>query len=289
MNIFDLHCDTATVLFKKGLSFDNPVTHIRENALDGLDLTQCFAVFLNDTKKNCPGMEYVLAVWEKMLPQARACGITPVKTVEGGGVLAAKDDWIDVLASAGCRMVGFTWNGRNPLGCGAACDDTAGLTETGKRAVRELNARRIAVDVSHLSAAGTDDVLRISSAPIAASHSNARALCDHSRNLSDETAREIFRRGGVVGLNLYPPFLGEEAKIDTVLRHAEHFLSLGGENGLCLGGDLDGIERMPAGMSDISSYAELYRRMTDAFGTAQTERIFSENAAAFFARFGEEV
>ncbi|MBQ1273030.1 MAG: membrane dipeptidase, partial [Clostridia bacterium] len=154
----------------------------------------------------------------------------------------------------------------------------------GREAVLELIAREIAVDVSHLSAAGTEEILTLTDAPIVASHSNAKAILPHPRNLSDSVAREIFARGGLVGLNLYPNFLAENgAEIQDVLHHAQHFLALGGEQGLCLGCDLDGIDRLPEPMKDFSSLPLLYNAFQNAFGTAIADGVFYQNATRFFA------
>lgn len=286
MNFFDLHCDTATELYRRNLPFDNRQTHINATTVEGHNLTQCFAVFFNDQKDFPEGMDFFHAVVENIFPQLHRPGLTPLLTVEGAGVLAKDPNWIEELHRAGCRMAGLVWNGRNPLATGAVTDDNAKLTPLGKEAVSELLARKIAVDVSHLSAAGTEELLEMTDEPIVASHSNAKALCNHPRNLSDEVAKEIFARGGLVGLNLYPEFLKRErAGIDDILRHAEHFLALGGDRGLALGCDLDGIETLPEGMTDFSSLPLLYHRFCSAFGNDTADDIFYNNAHRFFYHF----
>ena len=283
MRIFDLHCDTATVLYDRGLPFDNRETQIRKNLLDGIELTQCFAVFLNDTLPHPPGLGYVRNVKKAVFPSLPET-VTPLLTVEGAGVLAAEDGWIDALRGLNCRMAGLCWNGENPLGTGAVKDDSAPLKPAGKEAVCALWDAGIFTDVSHLSAAGVEDVLSAGDFPIAASHSDSRSVWDHPRNLTDDAAKEIFRRGGAVGLNLYPPFLGQTADFAAILRHADRFLALGGERGLCLGCDLDGVSSLPEGMRDLSSLSLLYARMKEAFGETLCNAIFYDNAARFFAR-----
>lgn len=282
MRVFDLHCDTASVLYQKNLPFDNDKTHIRKGTVGQIKLTQCFAVFFDDRKENPDAEKKLHAVVDTVFPQWNGTTVTPILTVEGGGVLATREGWISDLAALGCRMVGLTWNGVNPLGTGAVTDDNASLTELGKEAVREILARGMAVDVSHLSAKGTEEILTLTDKPIVASHSNARAVTDHVRNLSDEVASEIFRRGGLVGLNLCPFFLGSgTVTTDDVVRHAEHFLSLGGEHSLALGGDWDGAP-LPADITDFSSVSPLYDKFVTAFGKAISDRIFYENAHGFF-------
>ena len=283
MNLFDLHCDTATELYRRKLSFDNEQTHLNANNIKGYNVTQCFAIFFNDKKEIPDGMDFFDGVVKTVFPQLHRPGLTPILTVEGAGVLATTPNWIEKIASAGCKMAGLVWNGKNPLATGAATDDKAKLTPLGKEAVSELIARKIAVDVSHLSAAGTEEILEQTNAPIVASHSNAKKIHDHVRNLSDTVSKEIFTRGGLVGLNLYPEFLCKEpATIDDILRHAEHFLSLGGKHGLALGCDLDGIDKLPEGMNDFSSLPLLYDRFCSTFGTETADNIFYRNATQFF-------
>lgn len=249
-------------------------------------MTQCFAVFFREDLTPDQGAEFFRKVAEYSLPRVTREGVTPILTAEGVGILALRNGWEDLLAAYGCRMAGLVWNGKNPLATGAITDDRAPLTSLGKEALGELIRRNIILDLSHLSAAGTDQVLSLSNLPLAASHSNARAVCNHPRNLTDSAAKEIFARGGVVGLNLYPPFLSSRgATPDDLLRHAEHFFSLGGEEGVALGCDLDGIDRLPLGMKDVSSLSLLYNRFLSAFGRETADRVFYKNAQAFFARF----
>jgi len=283
MKIFDLHCDTATVLYRKNLSFDNPITQINAAATEGHALTQCFAVFFPDRTETDEAFSLLEGVKEKVFPQFETENLRPILTAEGAGVLAGRPDWVRRLKELDCRMAGLVWNGTNSLATGAMTDDRAPLSEAGIRAVKELTQVGITVDVSHLSAAGTDGILSLTDAPVVASHSNARRVCNHPRNLTDEAATEIFRRGGLVGLNLYPPFLSEDrATIRDAVRHAEHLLTLGGQTGLALGCDLDGVEILPEGIGGFSDLPILFRAFQEAFGTERAEGIFYRNAARFF-------
>jgi membrane dipeptidase len=96
---------------------------------------------------------------------------------------------------------------------------------------------------------------------VLASHSNAKALCDHPRNLTDAQFLALVKNGGCAGLNLCPDFLGQGRGIEAVIAHADHFLSLGGQKSLCLGGDLDGIGSLPAGLRGVQDLGVLYEAM----------------------------
>ncbi len=284
MKVFDLHCDTATMLYQHNLSFDNDKTHINRTTVKDTESTLCCAVFFNDEYPNPYPETFFDGVAEK-IEEIYAPGLTPLLTVEGAGVLAVREDWIDLLLARNCRMAGLVWNGKNRLATGAKTDDKAPLTQEGRGAVKELIKRGIAVDVSHLSAAGTEEILGLVEAPVVASHSNAKAVKDHTRNLSDPVAKEIFRRHGLIGLNFCPDFLGNgNVTSADIVRHAEHLLNLGGEVGLALGADWDGAP-LPSDMKDFSSLHALYDTFTAAFGQTLTDKIFYENAASFFASF----
>ena len=115
-------------------------------------------------------------------------------------------------------------------------------------------------------------------APILASHSNSRALCGCTRNLTDDQLRALSQAGGTVGLNLYPPFLGGKADFDTLRAHLEHMLTLCGEDHVALGGDLDGCDELARGFTDVSSWASFYAYLQAAGYPADLlDRIFFRN------------
>ena len=117
-----------------------------------------------------------------------------------------------------------------------------------------------------------------------ASHSNSRAICDHSRNLTDKQFKVICNLGGLVGLNLYPPFLNESGRADfsDVKRHLDHFLELGGAHHLAVGGDLDGCECLPAGFTGVENYNDLGRWLMQQGLEEETVcSVFNNNAVVF--------
>ena len=162
----------------------------------------------------------------------------------------------------GIRSIGLTWNGRNLLGDGVSVGARGGLTSYGRGAVAEMNRLGIVIDVSHMADEGIADTALASAAPIIASHSNARALCPHPRNLSDDLARLIAGRGGVIGLHMLAQFLSgsTEATLDDLLDHVDHFARLVGPAHVGLGPDC--MEQWPA---------ELYRQLWAATEMAGLE------------------
>jgi membrane dipeptidase len=153
----------------------------------------------------------------------------------------------------GIRSIGLTWNGRNLLGDGVAVGAGGGLTRFGRTAVAEMNRLGIVIDVSHMSDEGTRDAIEASAHPVIASHSNARALCPHPRNLPDDLAQALARRGGVVGLHMLAQFLtgSTEASLDRFLDHVDHLVRLCGPAHVGLGPDC--MEAWPAAV-----YRELW-------------------------------
>jgi membrane dipeptidase len=126
----------------------------------------------------------------------------------------------------------------------------------------------------------------ITEAPVVATHSNSRKLHDTSRNLTDDMFKAICSTGGVAGINLYPDFLGQSADIDTVCDHVFHFLELDpqGEH-ISLGGDLDGIDCLPAGFAGVEDYPKVSDRLL-ARGLSETVvmNIFWNNALGVFRK-----
>lgn len=134
------------------------------------------------------------------------------------------------------------------------------------------------VDVSHLSDPGFWDVIDLANHPIFASHSNSRDICPHPRNLTDEQFMALVKNGGVAGLNMCDEFVGQAPTINTLIEHIEHWLSLGGEENVSLGGDWDGISAMPvgiAGIQDLEKLAEELLRLN--YSEAQVDRLFYQN------------
>ncbi len=269
---------------------------------EGVHWCQCCAVFIPDELRREEAIAYydlhqhnfhrqMESLADKVLP-CRAAADTEaawstgktaaILTVENGSALAGRLDRIETLVRDGVRMMTLTWNGENEIASGNVTDH--GLSPFGREAVRELERQGIVVDVSHLNDHSFEDLLKVAKKPFAASHSNARAVCGHKRNLTDEQIREMVKRNCLIGLNYCQDFLragDRPATLDDLYRHVEHFLELGAERCLALGSDADGTD-VPPGLDSPERFAGLYQYFLDrGLSSAQAEGILWKNALDF--------
>ena len=308
MRIIDLHCDTLTAFMSRGRCRDTLNDPASAFALCRLPpevrWAQCCAVFVPDDMAEEDMMpffrrhqESFRRQGERFADRAALCrtagqveeawrqGRTALLlTVENGAVLGRDLGRVEELSQAGVVMLTLTWNGKNPLAAGEQGE--GGLTALGREAVRELERWGIVVDVSHLKEQGFWELMGETDRPVVASHSNARALCPHPRNLTDEQARELAGRGGLVGLNYYSPFLradGLQAGWEDVYRHAAHLLDLGLVDCLALGSDFDGADPTP-GLDSCARIPGLGTYLAERLGQQTAEKILYRNALEFFRR-----
>lgn len=203
--------------------------------------------------------------------------VAALLSIEGADLIDCDVHKIETVAGWGVRLLNPVWNRANVLSGTNAEEPERGLSAEGEDFIRVLEAHDIYPDVSHLSDAGFWDLVHMARRPIIASHSNARAVCPHRRNLTDDQFRAIRDLGGVVGLNLFLHFVGEPT-MDALVAHVEHFLNLGGEKTLCLGGDMDGCEALAAGMSGMQDMPKLYDALkARGYGEELLEDIFWNN------------
>ena len=248
----------------------------------------------------------------------RAAGRTAaIIALEGADPLEGDPEAIVHFHEQGVRLVTLAWDD-NPF-CGTTFGAGGGLSRRGEELVQLCEELGVMVDVSHASDAAFWDVCRVASRPFVASHSNCRAVCSAPRNLTDEMIRALAERGGVMGINLCSGFLSqayydqetpareafwaavrsgkksiEEAHeesaratvsiprppLDVVAAHVSNAINVGGEECIGLGGDLDGIESMPAGMGGVADYPKIAEVLLRAGLTErQVERVCWSNFA----------
>lgn len=193
--------------------------------------------------------------------------------VEGGAQLDGSLAVLRQYARLGARYLTLTWS-RTTHWADSATDEArhAGLTEFGREVVRELNRIGVVVDLAHVAPSTMRDALEVTTRPVLVSHSGARALCDHPRNVPDDVLRAIGKSGGVVMVAFVPSFLsaaryewvrgGEhgaapEVGIGDVADHIEHVRDIAGVHAVGIGADYDGTDSMPTGLDDVSHYQDL--------------------------------
>lgn len=304
--VFDLHCDTSFALLGDDLrqcgSLRSNKGHIDlERASKLAGYAQCFACFTTTIEK-VMGHIHPAEIFEREIatiyreteknqdliriaynPQEieenyQKGIMSAILTIEGPAGLSFDPELLDDLYRVGFRITTLGWNEQNPL---AGSHVTGGgLTEQGRAYVAEAQRLGMLVDVSHISDEAFWDVMSVTKGPVIASHSNSRTVYNVSRNLTDEMFLAICRTGGVVGINLYSGFLGENPDLDTVCDHILHFLELdpSGKH-IALGGDLDGCEALPKGFAGIDDYDHLADRLLERGVGEETVRdIFWNNA-----------
>ena len=185
-----------------------------------------------------------------------------VLAAEGGHILDHNIDNLRILKEAGLRMLTLTHFVTNDIAdsCYGPRKTHGGLSKFGVDVVKAMNKLGIIVDVAHATDEAVLDVLDVSEAPIMASHSGMRALCDSPRNLPDALLKEIARRKGMVGIILWPPLLkcpGLRCDLDRWADHVVHAAEVAGPEAVGIGTDLDGYTWPPAGFKDASDYSKL--------------------------------
>ena len=288
--VFDFHCDTALAMLgddrNQAGSLRKNSGHIdleRAGKLGGY--AQCFACFTTDLPEILKGISPIVLFERELatiqremdknsdlisivysteeIEENRAAGkMSAILTLEGTAGIDYNPALLEDLWAIGFRVSSLGWNERNPL---TGSNVTGGgLTELGREYVKEAQRLGMRVDVSHISDEGFWDIMKITNAPILATHSNSRAVYHHSRNITDDMFRAIRETGGVAGYNTCREFTGEPSDLDTICDHILHFMELDPDGKhIALGGDLDGVDAMPDGFEGVQSYPALARKLLD--------------------------
>jgi membrane dipeptidase len=303
--VLDLHCDTASEILDGRTLYDNKgMLSIKKMQKGGVGC-QFFAMYIKmtDFPSLSGAYEHLHKIYSNFMKElkentdhlalARNAGeiealnkegkIAAVLTLEEGGVLDNKLERLDELYEMGLRLITVSWNYENCIGFPHSSENEAmnrGLKPFGMEVVKRMQELGMIIDVSHLSDGGFWDVVKLSKKPFVASHSNARSLCGHTRNLTDEMIKALADSGGVIGINFVCKFLstGEEGTIKQMVDHIKHIHKLGGIDVLALGSDFDGTIK-PSELGDCSNFPLL----TDAIAKAgysedEIEKICWNNA-----------
>lgn len=307
--VFDLHCDTAEKLIGLG---NVAYAELRKNGVH-IDLeragelsgyAQCFACFTTTDSSNIPPVDMFerklaaihreinknqdiisLVYSPEEIEKNKDNGhMSAILTIEGPAGFGFDPELLQDLYQIGFRISTLGWNESNLLT--GSCITGEGLTDLGREYVKEAQRLGMIIDVSHISDKGFYDIVDITNAPIIATHSNSRSVCNVSRNLTDDMFRQICATGGVAGINLFADFLGKRPSIDTVCDHIFHFLNIdpSGKH-IALGADFDGCDRLPAGIHGVQDYPMLAQRLLErGLSEITVYDIFWNNALEVFKK-----
>ena len=297
MKIIDLHCDALlklTTLETANFAEDVRI-HANQKRLQlGQVEAQVFAIFIDPTIPQSlqflevmrqieafhthvlqtEGMVHITD-WAQ-LDQLAPHEIGAILSLEGCSAIGEDLTKLTAVLDAGVKLVGLTWNEENAVAHGAEQDATLGLKPFGKEVIQLLNERDIIIDVSHLNEQSFWDVLPLAK-HIIASHSNARALCDHPRNLTDAQAKALVEAGGHIHVVYFPLFIGEGATLEHLVGHVEHLAKLVGVEHIGLGSDFDGIDRTVSGLAHAGEAQNLLEALRTRFSDEEVYGIASQN------------
>lgn len=265
--IIDLHCDTVLKLMEDKEHLEllrNNFNVDIEKMQKGNYMAQFFAMFVDlkgvrdpfetavemidkfymELDKNSDRIKYA-GNMDELKKNDSEGKMSAFLTIEEGGVLKGRMHNLRILYRLGVRLITLTWNYPNEIGYPNYRWEykDRGLTPFGREVVEEMNSLGMAVDVSHLSDAGFYDVAEVSRKPICASHSDARAVNEHPRNLSDEMIKALSEKGGIIGINFEREFLGgaDLSRAEDMAAHIKHIRDVGGIDAVAIGTDFDGI------------------------------------------------
>lgn len=308
MKVIDFHCDTMLQIMESkgeaGLDkndFQVDVQKLQQGEVSAQFFALFFELDIIQEKGRSPfeyTMEMLEVFEEEMMKNAKkialAKGINELEkneeagkisaflTIEEGEAIEGSFNKLSEFYQRGVRLITLTWNHENQIGFPNIQykNRDRGLKPFGKEVIEAMNDLGMLIDVSHLSDGGFWDVAKISKQPFIASHSNARSVRTHPRNLSDEMLKALGNAGGVTGLNFAHYFLGTEpiSKIDGMIRHMKHITNVAGTDALVLGTDFDGISSTLE-IENIGEIQQLLSAMEKAgFSSTEIEKISHRNA-----------
>lgn len=306
MFICDCHCDTLTELYNKNASLYENEQHFdikRQIALGG-GLQFCAIYVPTEVFRYQGGLRYTLCLLDKYNQEIKklhenGIDVLQVRTaeeagnvlkhkaatllaIEEGGAIDGSLEALRCLYELGVRAMTLTWSNRNDIADGINEEATgSGLTLFGKQVVAEMNRLGMLVDVSHISTAGFWSVIETSTKPIIATHSNAKSLCAHPRNLNDEQIKALAQNGGLAGITFAGQFLEEDwrnACIESVYKHIDYMLNLiGNDDHIGFGSDFDGISHPPYNIQGVQDYKPLIEYLSKYYSDETINKITHQN------------
>lgn len=247
-------------------------------------IDKCASIFNHTVQKQADVLAKATSAKE-ILDNYASHKVSAILTMEDGVAVQGDMKKLDYFHSLGVRALSLTWNYENCFGYPNSKDPEImqkGLKDFGKEAVKHMQEIGMLVDVSHLSDGGFYDVYKLSKVPFIATHSNARALCNHSRNMTDDMILKLHEKGGVMGINICPDFLDDtpgnkDSKISRLCDMIEHEKEIAGIEVCAIGTDIDGTHgnfEMKGPCDSNKLFDELIRR---GFSTSDIEKIAYKN------------
>ncbi|MBP3462749.1 MAG: dipeptidase [Tyzzerella sp.] len=310
MRLIDMHCDTFWLMMRTqgiGLQKNDLCIDIEKMKAAG-SMAQFFASFIHMSEFNggnsveeayqhaldmiaygkaelakCSDSIAIARNYDELIANCDSGKMSAILTLEEGGVINGKMEYLEELYCQGIRLITLTWNYENSIGFPNSREPELmrqGLKPFGIEVVKRMNDLGMIIDVSHLSDGGFWDVVRYSTKPFVASHSNARVLCNHPRNLTDEMIKALAEKGGVAGVNFYPYFLHESGKatVEDIAEHLWHMYQVGGEDVVAFGTDFDGFDEGELDITHMGEMNLVYDAiMKRGFTHRQMEKILSGN------------
>lgn len=312
MNLIDMHCDTFYRI-KECSTRQNILRNQLHVDLEKLkrarSYIQCFALYSDIKECESKGIDpwsYILELYamtkeeiestDGLLEVARSIEdadrihekghLAALLTVEDGGIIYEDMKRLDTLYKMGVRMMSLTWDYSNSLGHPNLPETRElGLTAFGHDVVARMNELGMIIDVSHLSDKGFWDIIQESKRPVVASHSNARMVMEHRRNLDDKMIKALGNNGGVMGLNFCPYFVADKEDnlhVEDLVKHVQHIINIGGMECAAIGTDFDGMN----GNLEIRHIGEIDKLIDGLSRSGMNddaiERVFFRNAKRVF-------
>lgn len=299
MKIIDLHCDTISAIYERNEHLYKNSGHFDiKRALTSSLAVQFFALFAMPQDSDTVLRNILLQIEkynsemeENSLYLYRVLSSDDIKNsenkdkigcvlhLEGGEALGINIEILYLLYRLGLRSMGLTWNARNYLADGVGEGKYAGgLSKFGRQVVEEMEKIGIMLDLSHIAERSFFEALEVYNRPVLVTHANARSLCGHIRNLTDEQLKALAGHGGVVGINQVSSFVKEQnANVDDLIDHIAYISNLIGPEYVALGSDFDGADSIV--MQGVEEYTEWEKLLKQrGFNNEETENILYRNA-----------
>ncbi len=286
INFADFHCDTLTKIYESNADIYKNFAQVDIKKLSMYEkVIQFFAIWLSEkyllqpffnTQKFIYYYHDQLGKYKKYFPQLKF-----FLAIEGGEALENNLKNLDTFYELGVRLLTLTWNNENDLAGGV--NSSCGLKKFGYEVIERMQELNMLIDVSHASKKTFWDVFKHTKKSFVASHSNCQAICPHKRNLDDDQILAIKDCNGLIGLNLYAPFIKDSyvVSLSDLAKHVDHLLNLIGENNICLGCDFDGANVYPLEIKNVVDMKKPYNLFKKLYGPKITDKIFYDNLEKF--------